>query len=146
MSETRLFAAEALLPEGWAADVLFEIDAEGSLSAATPGAAAGDAPRAAGPACPGCGTTAGEFKVSGRLGCARCYETFKGALLPVLERVHDATSHRGRMPGPVAPRTDDNRASKLRRLLAEAIDAERYEEAANLRDKLQELETRGEEA
>ena len=53
MPETRLFAAEALLPEGWASDVLFEIDAEGGLSAATPGAAPGEAPRAAGPVVPG---------------------------------------------------------------------------------------------
>ena len=49
MPETSLFAAEALLPEGWASDVLFEIGPDGGLTAATPGAAAGAAPRAAGP-------------------------------------------------------------------------------------------------
>lgn len=53
----RLFAAQALLPGGWARDVLFEIDAEGWLSAAT--ADSGDGgpgeavERAAGPVIPG---------------------------------------------------------------------------------------------
>jgi formimidoylglutamate deiminase len=51
------FAESALLPDGWAADVLFEIGADGSLTAVTPNAAgnpaAASAPRAAGPVLPG---------------------------------------------------------------------------------------------
>ncbi len=49
----RLFAARALLPDGWASDVLFEIDATGALGRVTPGAAPGSAERAAGPVLPG---------------------------------------------------------------------------------------------
>src|SRR6185312_1200823 len=52
-----LFAASALLPDGWAADVLFEIGPDGSLTGVTPNAtahpAAASAPRAAGPVVPG---------------------------------------------------------------------------------------------
>lgn len=52
-----LFAESALLPDGWAADVLFEIGADGSLTHVTPGAAgspaAAKARRAAGPVVPG---------------------------------------------------------------------------------------------
>ncbi len=52
-----LFAESALLPDGWAADVLFEIGADGSLTAVTRNAAghaaAASAPRAAGPVLPG---------------------------------------------------------------------------------------------
>jgi len=52
-----LFAESALLPDGWAADVLFEIGADGSLTRVTPGAAgdpaAAKARRAAGPVLPG---------------------------------------------------------------------------------------------
>jgi formimidoylglutamate deiminase len=52
-----LFAASALLPDGWAADVLFEIGPDGSLTGVTPNAAgqppAASAPRAAGPVLPG---------------------------------------------------------------------------------------------
>jgi formimidoylglutamate deiminase len=53
MPETVLFAERALLPGGWARDVLFELDAAGSLSRVAAGAEAGAAPRAAGPVMPG---------------------------------------------------------------------------------------------
>jgi formimidoylglutamate deiminase len=49
----RLFAAHALLGDGWAQDVLFEIGGAGELVRATPRAAAGGAERAAGPVLPG---------------------------------------------------------------------------------------------
>lgn len=101
--------------------------------------------RAIGPACPGCGMTANEFKTSGRLGCARCYTAFKATLLPVLERVHDATSHRGRLPGPANHDSGGLRLAELRRLLSDAINGERYEEAARLRDRLQSMEQTPEE-
>ena len=53
MTESRLFADQALLPDGWAEDVLFEIDVAGNLSNVTAGCHPGDAPRAAGPVVPG---------------------------------------------------------------------------------------------
>lgn len=49
----RLFAARALLPDGWASDVLLEIDAAGTLARVTPGAADASAEHAAGPVLPG---------------------------------------------------------------------------------------------
>src|SRR3546814_15447947 len=53
MTHATLFADSALLPDGWARDVLFDIATDGNLAAVIPGAA-GDsraltAPRAAGP-------------------------------------------------------------------------------------------------
>lgn len=53
MTGSKLFAARALLPEGWARDVLLEISQDGALTAVTEGAAPGDAPRAAGTVLPG---------------------------------------------------------------------------------------------
>jgi formimidoylglutamate deiminase len=54
MSPGRLFASHALLPHGWAADVLLAWDASGSLVQVDAGAAAPDGvPRAAGPLLPG---------------------------------------------------------------------------------------------
>ena len=92
-----------------------------------------------GPVCPGCQLTATEFRMRGRLGCSRCYEVFRSSLLPVLERIHDATSHRGRFPGRTAHR--DAAAvpnlTDLRRRLQSAITEERYEDAAQLRDQLE---------
>jgi protein arginine kinase activator len=93
---------------------------------------------APGAVCPGCHLTLAEFKMRGRLGCSRCYDVFRPALLPLLERVHDAVTHRGRFPGKTAttaPRAAN--VAELRTRLADAISQERYEEAAVLRDALQ---------
>lgn len=97
-----------------------------------------------GPACPVCGMSAADFKMRGRMGCPRCYQVFKPALLPLLERVHDATSHRGRFPGCApAPLVTHDIVLELRRKLAAAIAAENYEDAAALRDQLKRVETGG---
>ncbi|MEM7168988.1 MAG: formimidoylglutamate deiminase [Pseudomonadota bacterium] len=53
MSETRLFAPQALLSTDWADDVMFEIDGDGFLTGVTPGSDPVDAPRAVGPVVPG---------------------------------------------------------------------------------------------
>jgi protein arginine kinase activator len=92
--------------------------------------------------CPGCGTSPQDFKVKGRFGCPRCYETFRAELLPLLQRVHESSSHRGRMPvantgsaaAAAAPAKDP--LADVRRRLEEAVRGERYEEAARLRDEL----------
>jgi len=55
MPPQTLYAESALLPEGWARDVLFEIGPDGALLSVTPDAKPGDAPRAAGPVLPGMG-------------------------------------------------------------------------------------------
>ncbi len=53
MPVSSVFAEQALLPAGWARDVLFEIGPDGALATATPNAAAGTAARLKGPAVPG---------------------------------------------------------------------------------------------
>src|SRR3546814_3514547 len=53
MTFHKFFAAAALLPGGWAENVLFEVDGGGSFTAVTANAAAGGAPRAKGPVLPG---------------------------------------------------------------------------------------------
>ena len=50
---TRLFAPHALLPGGWARDVLLTIDAHGAIADVSTSASAGDAQRVAGPLVPG---------------------------------------------------------------------------------------------
>ncbi len=94
-----------------------------------------------GAACPACGMTVSEFRTRGRLGCPRCYDTFHKLLLPLLERVHDATSHRGRFPNQQpGQHAQPNTMQRLRNRLDEAIKAEDYERAANLRDEIQKLQ------
>ena len=88
-------------------------------------------------ACPNCGMTYAEFRRNGRLGCPKDYAVFKKGLVPFLERIHGATAHRGKVPRRVTP--DAGQAAKLMRLRRElkaAVENERYEEAAALRDRI----------
>lgn len=94
-------------------------------------------------ACPGCGLTPADFRQKGRLGCPRCYETFRNELVPLLQRIHEAQQHNGRLPGvTAAPPTppDERSLSDVRKRLEDAVRGERYEEAARLRDELRKLE------
>ncbi len=94
-------------------------------------------------ACPGCGLTPADFRQKGRLGCPRCYEAFRHELLPLLQRIHEAQTHNGRLPGVVAnpPTPPDERSlTDVRKKLEDAVRGERYEEAARLRDELRRLE------
>jgi protein arginine kinase activator len=63
----------------------------------------GQAPRAKrqdqGALCPHCGMTLAEFRAKGRLGCPHDYEVFREHLDPLLERIHNAQDHVGRLPG-----------------------------------------------
>lgn len=108
----------------------------------------GQTTRARAEACPGCGLSLADFRSKGRLGCPRCYEVFRNELMPLLQRIHESTAHRGRLPTrsnvPPSP-TDERALAELRRRLEEAVRNERYEDAARLRDELRRAE-RGEEA
>ena len=53
MTKTRLFATQALLPAGWADDVLFEIDGRGDLLRVEPGHSGEGAKGLTGPVIPG---------------------------------------------------------------------------------------------
>ena len=53
MNDKKLFAQRALLPEGWAENVLIETTADGDIAVVSIGAKPGDARRAAGPLIPG---------------------------------------------------------------------------------------------
>lgn len=91
-----------------------------------------------GSACPRCGLSYAEFRRTGRLGCAACYESFRDELLPLLRRIHGSTEHVGRFPPGHADGVESR--AELRRLraeLAHAVRREDYEKAAELRDSIQ---------
>jgi len=91
--------------------------------------------------CPRCERSYADFRKTGRLGCPECYSTFEDGLLPVIRRVHGATMHTGRCPTCKAVEgSPATRLAELRRMLREAVAAEKYEEAARLRDSLREME------
>lgn len=93
-------------------------------------------------ACPACGLTYAEFRQKTRLGCARDYEVFRKALVPLLEKIHGSTQHAGKVPPQAGAKLARQRELfELRRELERHIKAEHYEEAARTRDRIKQLET-----
>lgn len=100
-----------------------------------------DRPPASTKACPECGITFEEFRAKGRFGCPKDYEVFADDLAPLLEKIHNAKQHVGRVPVGVVPDADrDERLRRLRRDLARAVAEEQYEEAARIRDEIRQTE------
>jgi protein arginine kinase activator len=83
--------------------------------------------------CPECGIRLVELRKAGRVGCARCYEVFRKQILPLLRRVHGATEHEGMRPREAGMEPD---LAQLRDELRRAIEAEDFEQAARLRDRI----------
>lgn len=92
--------------------------------------------------CPDCGMTLLEFRQKGRMGCPKDYELFGAHARELLERIHGATAHVGRLPGQDAAGLErSRRMSELQKELESAIRQEAYEQAARLRDELKSLQS-----
>lgn len=95
--------------------------------------------------CPSCGMPFSEIANTGKVGCEVCYETFSKRLRPVINRIHGAKKHLGKVPasfsGIKKPEEDDLHAQ-----LKKAIEDERFEDAAKIRDQIRDIEKKdGEE-
>ncbi|MEM9081575.1 MAG: UvrB/UvrC motif-containing protein [Verrucomicrobiota bacterium] len=104
------------------------------------GSGATEAPAANGDLCTVCGFTRQKFQQVGRLGCSRCYEVFTEDVGGRLGGMHRGMSHRGR--GPLGEEISMGSGERLRELnarLADLIANENYEEAAKVRDEIQQL-------
>jgi len=100
-----------------------------------------DVAELAGKSCSDCGLTYAEFRNEGRLGCPNDYEVFREALDPLLERVQGSLEHGGKCPSRVEESQRRQRdMMSLRRQLREAVEKEKYEEAARLRDLIKDKE------
>jgi protein arginine kinase activator len=93
--------------------------------------------------CPVCGIKFVEFRNSGRLGCPHDYQEFREELMPLLENIHGETRHAGKTPRRL-PQTKQAQSEliQLRKQLQQAVTREAYEEAAQLRDRIRQLEDR----
>ncbi|WP_138205880.1 UvrB/UvrC motif-containing protein [Haloimpatiens lingqiaonensis] len=91
--------------------------------------------------CKHCGTTYSEFKEKGLLGCSYCYRSFGNTLNSVIRRVQGNVEHIGKIPK-TAGRDILKRKTilELREKLQRAIAEEEYEKAAELRDKIREID------
>ena len=102
----------------------------------------GEADDMAGATCPDCGLSYMDFRNEGRFGCPNDYEVFREALDPLLEKVHGGIEHAGKLPSHAGESQRKQRQlMTLRRQLRDAVEREKYEEAAKLRDQIKEMET-----
>lgn len=93
--------------------------------------------------CPACGFSQADFKKTGRLGCAVCYETFGEGLNSLLKAMHKGTSHVGKIPARLIRTLQlDAQMKTLQRDLQKAVAEEDYESAAELRDQIKEIESK----
>ena len=92
--------------------------------------------------CASCGATLKDFRDTGRLGCADCYQAFAVHLRDLLRRLHGSSQHVGeRYASPGATESDPrHRLLDLREQLRRAVENENFELAAELRDRLRVLE------
>jgi protein arginine kinase activator len=91
--------------------------------------------------CKSCGLSYEEFKKTGRLGCADCYQTFRRELDPVLKNIQGSNRHEGKDPQRSgAGLLNKRNVDKLKVALSKAIENEEFEEAARLRDQIRGLE------
>ena len=83
-----------------------------------------------------------DFRSTGRLGCAHCYQAFETSLRDLLRRVHNSARHVGRRyEAPAPPKSETlSLLGELRQRLRRAIENEEFELAADLRDRIRVLE------
>jgi protein arginine kinase activator len=91
--------------------------------------------------CEICGIKFVDFRNTGRLGCPHDYQEFREELTPLLENIHGETRHCGKAPRRL-PQSKQAQTElvQLRKQLTQAVNKERYEEAAQLRDQIRRLE------
>lgn len=91
--------------------------------------------------CENCKLTYKEFKKSGLLGCSKCYDYFKPAILPVVKGVQGNLEHLGKIPKKAGKDLMQKRKIlQLKEELQKAITLEEYERAAELRDEIKKIE------
>ncbi len=99
--------------------------------------------------CPYCGYQLSTFRQNGRLGCTKCYESFKSALQPLISSIHGNVQHVDegvdlKKPENQAAASGENISSPeikaLREKLKQLIASEKFEDAARLRDQIKNLE------
>lgn len=100
--------------------------------------------------CKTCGWNSESFRKNGKLGCPDCYKAFREVLSQTVDSVHRGTTHTGKHPIPAGTAAETRQKPSVSLLhmnlkhlqveLEDAIAAERYEDAAVLRDKISVLQ------
>lgn len=93
--------------------------------------------------CSNCALSYEDFRKFGRLGCSECYVSYREHLGNLLKKIHGSNCHLGKTPVKVQtqpPKTKSENLEELKRELQQAVQGENFEKAAQLRDKIHELE------
>lgn len=98
--------------------------------------------------CDFCGSTYSDIVKTGQVGCANCYEVFESLLLPSIRKIHGNTTHCGKNSTSSQKlavkkqeeKTDKEKLAELKAELEKAINEQNFEYAAELRDKIKEME------
>lgn len=84
-----------------------------------------------------CGFSLADLSATGRLGCSHCYETFAVILGDRISSLHRGSLHRGKeLVRPVTPEYLKKTILQTQNALEVAVDKEDFEQAAKLRDQL----------
>ena len=96
--------------------------------------------------CPQCGQTYKDFKATGKLGCASCYQTFRDNIATALKNIHGTNEYQGKIPKGQGSRYEKmllkRELAENKSLLKEAVEREEFEEAARLRDGISDIKRR----
>ena len=95
--------------------------------------------------CPCCGMTLAEFTRKGRMGCGKCYDTFRRQAKAMLQKIHGTPVHKvekeqAKKPEEKVAAKEKSELEILKDKLQAAIAEEKYEEAAKLRDEIRSKE------
>jgi protein arginine kinase activator len=85
--------------------------------------------------CPACGWSLNDFIENGVVGCSKCYETFYSEIKPIIDKIIIKNKTAANVE--IEPQ---HKISILKWQLEKAIDEERFEEAAHLRDNIAHFE------
>ena len=102
--------------------------------------------------CKTCGTNYNNFITDGMLECEDCYNTFDKQIDKVLKNIHNSNRHIGRKPSEQSNKVaeesaeyeienkEETKLEKLQKELRKAVEEERYEDAAKLKNQIKEIE------
>lgn len=91
--------------------------------------------------CSACGFSLDDFRKVGRLGCPDCYQVFSREIVERLPSMHKGGVHKGYLPEGIAIKQAlRSELASLAEKLENAIEDERFEEAAKLRDQISKIE------
>ncbi len=92
--------------------------------------------------CSFCGKSFEDIATDGKMGCGECYGVFYDKLLPTIQRIHGKGVHMGKTPNGKKGYSEE--LENLKNLLQNAVNEQDFENAAKIRDKINDMLGKGE--